>query len=65
MDVADVKKYEGKTVLLILSNNFKLTIKIPKFEGSTFTAKDRYGNSVTVECNMISMIYEKKEDEDG
>ncbi len=60
MDVKEIKKHIGKKVLIVLRNNFKYTIIIPRFEGSSFSVKDRYGENVTIECDMISLICGKE-----
>lgn len=59
MEEKDVKKYVGEKVLLILKNNYKFTVVVPEFEGHSFTFLDKFGQKVTVECSMISMIYQK------
>ncbi len=64
MEVEKVKKYTGKKVLLILNNNYKFTITVPEFNGHSFDIVDKYGQKATIECDMISLIYEK-EDSDG
>lgn len=58
MKAEQVQKYAGKTVLLILKNNFKYTITVPNFAGDSFTVRDRYNNEVTIDCEMISLITE-------
>jgi len=63
MDEKQIKKYIGKKVLLILKNNFKFTVIVPDFEGSSFNITDKFGQKATIECDMISMIYEKGESE--
>lgn len=60
MDEEEVKKYIGKKVLLILKNNYKFTVVIPEFSGHSFSFSDKFNQRVTVECDMISMIYEKE-----
>lgn len=62
MDVNQVKKYIGKKVLLILRNNYKFTTTIPFFENSSFEIEDKYGQKALIECEYISMIYEKEHD---
>ncbi len=59
MDVKQVKKYIGKKVLLILKNNYKFTTIIPDFDGNSFDIIDKFGQKATIECDMVSMIYEK------
>ena len=59
MEEEQVKKYIGKKVLLILKNNYKFTTVIPKFEGYSFEIIDKFGQKATIECAMVSMIYEK------
>lgn len=58
MKAEQIQKYVGKTVLLILKNNFKYTITVPSFTGDSFTVRDRYNNEVTIDCEMISLIIE-------
>jgi len=62
MEVVEVKQYIGKRVLIVLQNNFKFTFVMPEFEGHVFSIVDKFGNKVTIECSLISLIYEKKED---
>ena len=62
MEVAEVKQYIGKKVLIVLQNNFKFTFTMPEFEGHVFSIVDKYGNNVTIDCNLISLIYEKRGD---
>ena len=62
MDIKEVKKYIGKKVLLILKNNYKFTTTIPKFDGGSFSITDKYGEKASIDCDMISMIYEKGDD---
>jgi len=59
MEEDKVRKYIGKKCLLILVNGFKITTEIPEFEGSSFESKDKYGQNLTVECEMISLICEQ------
>lgn len=59
MDEKQVKKYIGKKVLLILKNNYKFTTIIPNFKGSSFDIIDKFGQKATIDCEMVSMIYEK------
>lgn len=61
MKVEEVKKYVGREVLIVLHNGFKFTVIIPEFSGDSFRAIDKYNKSVTVECESISMVYDKKE----
>jgi small nuclear ribonucleoprotein (snRNP)-like protein len=58
MDEDKVRKYVGKKVLVILKNNFQYTITIPRFEGSSFNVKDKFGKEVDIECDFISFISE-------
>ena len=58
MYVEDIKKYEGKKILLILSNKFKYTTILPKIERNTFTIKDKYGHLVTINCELVHLITE-------
>ena len=60
MYVEDVKKYEGRRVLIILSNKFKYTAVLPKLNGTTFTIVDKYGHEATIDCDMIQLITEVK-----
>ena len=62
MNIEKVRKYMGKKCLLILKNNFKITTVIPKFDDDSFDCIDRYGKALTIECDMISLIYEQNGD---
>ena len=62
MEIEKVKGYTGQKVLLVLKNNYKFTVIIPEFEGNSFDIIDKYGQKATIECDMISMIYEKDSD---
>lgn len=64
MDVEQIKKYIGKKVLLILKNNYKFTVIIPDFSRNSFSVKDKFGQDVTIDCDFVSMIYEKEDSED-
>ena len=59
MDEKLIKKYIGKKVLLILKNNYKFTVIIPDFDGNSFEITDKFNQRATIECAMVSMIYEK------
>lgn len=59
MEKKEIEKYVGKKVLLILKNSYKFTVIIPKFEGDSFNIVDKFGHRATIECEMVSMIYEK------
>jgi len=61
MRIENVRKHMGKRCLLILKNNFKITTVIPNFDADSFDCVDRYGKALTVECDMISLIYEQDE----
>jgi len=63
MEKEQIKKYVGKKVLLILKNNYKFTVIIPEFDGASFDIIDKFGQQATIECEMISMIYEKEDGE--
>ena len=65
MNVEEVKKYIGKKVLLILKNNYKFTTTIPEFDGCSFPIVDKYGEKASIDCDMISLIYEKGEEDKG
>ena len=60
MEKEQIKKYVGKKVLLILKNNYKFTVIIPEFDGESFDITDKFGQQATIECEMVSMIYEKE-----
>ena len=64
MDKKLIKKYIGKKVLLILKNNYKFTVIIPDFDGNSFEIIDKFGQRATIECDMVSMIYEKGDKND-
>jgi len=59
MEDEKIRKYIGKKVLLILKNNYKFTVILPDFEGNSFEIIDKFGQRATIECEMVSMIYEK------
>lgn len=60
MDKKQIEKYTGKKVLLILKNNYKFTTIVPKFSGDDFSIVDKFGQNVTINCDMVSMVYEKE-----
>jgi len=60
MNIEDIKKYVGQKVLIILKNNYKFTTIIPEFNGTSFQIVDKFGQKVMIECDMVSMIYEKE-----
>ena len=60
MDEEKVRAYINKKVLLVLKNGFKFTTIIPDFKGKSFNAKDKFGENITIECDMISLIVEKE-----
>lgn len=62
MEVEKVKEYIGKKVLLILKNNYKFTTTIPYFKGTSFTIVDKYNQKATIDCDTISMIYEREDE---
>lgn len=64
MEVVEVKQYIGKRVLVVLQNNFKFTFTMPDFNGHVFSIVDKFGNNVTIECSLISLIYEKRGEND-
>jgi len=59
-----VCEYIGKKVMLILQNGFKITCVIPKTISNSFDVVDKYGQNASIECSMISMIYEIKDEGD-
>ena len=61
MEEKHIRKYIGKKVLLVLKNNYKFTVIIPDFKGNSFNIVDKFGQKATIECEMVSMIYEKEE----
>ena len=63
MEVEKVKKYIGQKVMLILKNNYKFTVVIPDFSGHSFEITDKFDQKAEIECDMISMIYEKEDEE--
>jgi len=62
MEPDKVNLYSGKRVLIILKNNWKFTTVIPKFEGTSFEIIDKKGVKALIDCDMISMIYEKEDE---
>ena len=59
MNTESIKRYVGKKVLIILKNNFKFTTIIPNFDGDVFEITDKYGQKALIDCDMVSMVYEK------
>ena len=62
MNEKELKKYEGKKCLIILNNNFKYTAVIPKHISPSFSIIDRYGKSVSIDCDFIAIIQEIEDD---
>jgi len=61
MNVKDIKKYEGKLVLIELKNGYKFSAVIPKFKGSIFTITDKFNKKVSIDVSLVVMVYEKNE----
>lgn len=59
MNVNDILKYKGQLVLLELSNGYKFTTIIPSFTGTSFDIIDKFGKNVTIDCELVRMVYEK------
>ena len=61
MNEENIRKYVGQKVLLVLKNNFKYTVTIPKFTGNDFTVIDKFGREIVINCEMVSMLGELEE----
>ena len=61
MKVEDIKKYEGKNVLLILRNGFKYTLRLPEPITETFDFIDKFGKQITLDVDLIELVMEKGE----
>jgi len=59
MNPNDIKQYVGKQVLIELNNGLKFTATIPDFEGNSFTIIDKFDKQVTIDCELVMMVYEK------
>jgi len=58
MDAESVRELAGKLCRIILKNNYNYTAIIPKFVGTTFTVKDKFGDTVRIDCDYIATIQE-------
>lgn len=63
MDIDEVKKYCDKKCIIVLKNDFKYTIIIPQFNGSSFSVKDKYNTKITIDCSYIALIKELHDDD--
>jgi small nuclear ribonucleoprotein (snRNP)-like protein len=61
MEMNEIKKYEGKKVLIILKNNFKYTGYLPILKGSSFKFQDKFGTEVLIDCDYITFLKEVPE----
>ena len=59
MKADDVRQYVGQKVLLELSNGYRFTTTIPDFEDNSFNIIDKFGQKVTIDCELVMMVYEK------
>ena len=58
MDVESIKDFVGKKCRIVLKNDYNYTAIIPKFVGTTFTVKDKFGDIVRIDCDYIATIQE-------
>ena len=65
MKKEDVLCYEGKTIKILLKNNFIYTCTIREFLDDCIKIRDRFGNLVTISLGNISMITEIRRAENG
>ena len=56
MELNNVKKYVGKKCRIILKNNYNYTTIIPELDGETINFVDKYGDAVSIDCNVIGII---------
>ena len=59
MNDNDVRQYVGLPVLIELKNGLRVTATIPEFEGNSFTVIDKFNKRVSIECDLIFMVYEQ------
>ena len=66
MEVPVVLKYVGKRVRIVLKNNYNYTAVIPpkdKWSGEkSFSIRDKFGETVDIDCEMIGVINEIRTD---
>ena len=65
MKKGDIICYEGKSIKILLKNNFVYTCVIQEFLDDCIRVKDRFGNLVTISLGNISMITEVRKAENG
>jgi len=65
MKKGDIICYEGKSIKILLKNNFVYTCVIQEFLDDCIRVKDRFGNLVTISLGNISMITEVRRAENG
>ena len=58
MELEEVRNYASKYVRIILKHDFIYTTVLPDEIEQTFSIKDMYGDSITVDCSLILMIAE-------
>lgn len=58
MDIEHIKKYAGKNVRIILKNNYSYKGVLPLVITPTFDIPDKYGSTVSIDCEMIGTISE-------
>ena len=61
MEKVMVRYYIGKKCLIVLKNNYSYTAVIPQFDGTAFTIVDRFGESVSIDCDFIVFVREVEE----
>jgi len=52
----DLKQHEGKRCRLVMKNNYNYTTIILEVKGDNITFTDKFGNIISVECEMIGVI---------
>jgi len=65
MEREEILKYVNKRVLIVLNNGFRFTGVIPFFKTDSFEMKDKYGQSVSIDCEAVSLIYEQGVEDGG
>ena len=57
-----IKKYAGKRVYMVLKNNFEYTTTLPDIITENFTIIDKFGESIDIDCSIVSFIKVCKDD---
>ena len=56
MKKKDIKRYEGKRLKILLKNNFFYTCNIEEVMQDCIRIKDKFGNSILISLEDISMV---------